>query len=129
MPGTPIPPDADATAALVNQIRVLDLKWTNEFKGIKTQVTQIRQEQVKIQRTHEEQAVELKDLRQELGRIKPLTEDEQKALSQLVSNQLAQAIIRKWVGSVRGRLIGALGAIAVIITLLASIANLLRHGF
>lgn len=137
MPLESVTPGAHADSqALVRQITALDAKWTREFKGLKTTVSKIRTVQTEIQKVHENQAASIssqansiRNLEAEFGRMKPLTTDEQKALANLVSSQLAQQIIKKWVGSIKGKVIGVLGALAVFVTLAASIATLFRHGF
>ncbi|MDA8395221.1 MAG: hypothetical protein M0T72_08285 [Candidatus Dormibacteraeota bacterium] len=122
--------------ALTDQIAALDRKWTGEFRGLKRTVATIRKAQTEIKGNHSAQSrelgvvkEELLDIQAEMGRFKPLTEAEQQALANLVSTQLAQQIIRRWVGTMKGRVAAAAAALAIAVTLVSSLASLFRHGF
>ncbi len=137
MPGaTPATFPDPSNQALTDQIAALDRKWTGEFRGLKRTVATIRKAQTEIKGAHTAQAKdittvkgEVLDLKTEMGRLKPLTEAEQQALANLVSTQLAQQIIRRWVGTIRGRAIAVVTAGAILVTLVSSLASLFRHGF
>ncbi len=137
MPGaTPATFPDPSNQALTDQIAALDRKWTGEFRGLKRTVATIRKAQTEIKGAHTAQAKdittvkgEVLDLKTEMGRLKPLTEAEQQALANLVSTQLAQQIIRRWVGTIRGRAIAIVTAGAILVTLVSSLASLFRHGF
>lgn len=137
MPGaTPATFPDPTNQALTDQIAALDRKWTGEFRGLKRTVATIRKAQTEIKGAHTAQAKEITtvkdevlDLRAEVGRLKPLTEAEQQALANLVSTQLAQQIVRRWVGTIRGRMVAVVAGVGLAVTLASSLASLFRHGF
>lgn len=132
-------PDPEYHRLLTEQIKAIDTKWTKEFRRVNVSIHGIRAAQDRIQAIHSDQATSIAalqreaalihELKEEVGRLKPLTKEEQQALGQLVSKQLANQIVHQWLGSLKGKLIGAATAGAIVLTLVSSLASLFRHGF
>lgn len=127
---------------LTDQLKALDAKWTREFRGVKTTINGVRAAQLQLQQAQDHiqtihgdqssaiaslqrEAALIAELKEEVGRLKPLTKEEQQALGQLVSKQLASQIIHQWIGSLKGKLIAFGTAAAIFVTLASSIKNLL----
>lgn len=98
--------------AVLTRIDTLDGNWKRQFDGLKRKVTDVQ----KVQKEHAAQ----------LATLHPLSREQQEALADLTGRRVARAFLIGVLKSWKGRAVGLLTFLALFVTILGGIVEILR---